>query len=83
MEKRSNAIRRLKIISGQINGLIHLLENERDCKEIFTQIKAVKNAFSGFSSQVMTGMLQECFSENNGGVDPKKMDEIVKYFSKL
>lgn len=85
-EKKQKAVRRLKIISGQVQGLITLLENNADCKDIFPQIKAIKNAFSGFSSQILMGMMEEClFDSENEEYTRKKeeLEEVLKYFSKL
>lgn len=85
-EKKQKAIRRLKIIAGQIQGLITLLENDADCKEVFPQIKAIKNAFSGFSSQVLLGMVEECLLDSVHKEELEKkaeLEEVLKYFSKL
>lgn len=80
MNNRSAAIRRLKIISGQVNGLVQLLEQENDCEKIFPQVKAVKNAFSGFSAEIMMNMIDECLAEDG---EKKKIQPLVKYFTQL
>ena len=59
LETRKSSIRRLKIIAGQISGLIKLIEEE-DCDKLLTQVKATKNAFNGFASELMKNMLSEC-----------------------
>ena len=62
LETRKKSIRRLKIISGQISGLIKLIEKE-DCNELLTQVKATKSAFNGFVSELMKNMLSECLAD--------------------
>lgn len=86
MESRKKALRRLKIISGQVHGLINLIENEKDCEKIFPQIKAVKNAFNGFSAQVTKDMITECFAEKCNFPESKereKFEKMIEKFSEL
>lgn len=80
--ERKSAIRRLKIISGQIDGLIRLLEEEQSCENIFPQIKAVKNAFTAFSSEVTKEMMKQCIP-NLSESETKKLTSLLDHFSKL
>lgn len=79
-KKRISSLRRLKIISGQIEGLMKLLEKEEDCEKIFPQIKAIKSAFGSFSGEVMKDFLEECLIDNPSPESTKKM---IEKFSQL
>ncbi|HID91638.1 TPA: metal-sensitive transcriptional regulator [Candidatus Peregrinibacteria bacterium] len=82
-ETRKNSIRRLKIISGQIFGLIKLIEEE-DCNKLLTQVKATKSAFNGFTSELMKNLLSECLYDikkencSTENCEEKKTQELEK-----
>ncbi len=80
--KRKSAIRRLKIISGQIEGLVRMLESEERCEAVFPQIKAIKNAFHSFSSEVTKEMMKECVPQLSDD-QVEKMETIMNHFTKL
>lgn len=56
-------ITRLKRARGQLDGVIRMLEEGRDCEEVVTQIAAVSKAIerAGFTT-IATGMRQ-CLAE--------------------
>ena len=47
METKKKAVRRLKIIEGQIKGLLGMVERDRYCVDIITQSSAIKEALAG------------------------------------
>ena len=79
-KKRISSLHRLKIIRGQVDGLIALLEKESDCEKIFPQIKAIKSAFGSFSGEVMKDFLQECLLDNP---NPESTKKLIEKFSQL
>ncbi len=94
LETRKSSIRRLKIISGQISGLIKLIEEE-DCNKLLTQVKATKSAFNGFASELMKNMLSECLYDiknqdcktgdcaEKDAKELKKINEIITKFTSI
>lgn len=84
MDKKKDLIRRLKIIQGQIGGVIRMLEAEEDCHKILTQLKAAKSAFHATGEDIVKTSLKECVGTRPlGGVAEKKFDEILKIFSRF
>jgi DNA-binding FrmR family transcriptional regulator len=41
---KQDALRRISLIEGQISGVRRMIEQERDCSDILTQIAAVRGA---------------------------------------
>ncbi len=37
-------VNRIKRISGQVNGILKMIESQRSCEELLVQLKAVKNS---------------------------------------
>jgi DNA-binding FrmR family transcriptional regulator len=57
--KASN-LRRLKRIEGQIRGLQKMVEDDRYCADIVTQIASVQEALRGVGRQLMRNHLKHC-----------------------
>jgi len=77
----ASAKKRLKIIIGQINGIITMMEGNEDCDKIIPQVKAVKNAFASFSREAGKCYLQDCVQKHSG--DEKKLHAIIDMISKF
>jgi len=54
---KKKAIRRLRILEGQVRGLQNMVEKEKYCGEIITQSMAVKEALSGVEGLVLENHL--------------------------
>lgn len=81
-KRRKSSIRRLRIIAGQLEGLIRLIEKQDSCESIFPQVKAIKNAFTSFSSEITKEMMKECIPHLTAE-EVQKMESLVDHFSKL
>jgi DNA-binding FrmR family transcriptional regulator len=57
--KASN-LRRLRRIEGQVRGLQKMVEDDRYCAEIITQVASVQAALRGVAREVMRNHLKHC-----------------------
>ncbi len=55
-------INRLRRAQGQIGGVIRLLEQGRDCKEVVTQLAAANRALDKAGFAILSTGLRECLS---------------------
>jgi len=66
-------VKRLKRIEGQLRGIQKMVENERDCESIITQLVAVRSAIEGVGALVLNNYMKFCFrkgAENeSAGID--------------
>src|SRR5688572_16335965 len=62
-EDRQAVARRLRKIAGQVAGLERMLEEDRYCVDILTQIAAVRSALDAVGVRLLTGHLQHCVAE--------------------
>ena len=53
-------LRRLRRIEGQIRGLQKMVDEERYCADIVTQIASVQEALRGVARQLMRNHLKHC-----------------------
>ena len=71
-EIKKKALRRLKIIEGQMRGLQEMVTKEKYCIDIITQTNAVKKALSGVEDLILENHL------STHAVHQIKMGEIDK-----
>jgi CsoR family transcriptional regulator, copper-sensing transcriptional repressor len=57
--KASN-LRRLRRIEGQVRGLQKMVEDDRYCADIVTQVASVQEALRGVARQLMRNHLKHC-----------------------
>jgi DNA-binding FrmR family transcriptional regulator len=66
--------RRLRRIEGQVRGVLKMMEEQKNCKEVVAQLSAVRNASDRAIAQIVAENLQRCLMEEEGaGKDPEKM----------
>ena len=63
-EHKRKALRRLKIIQGQVGGITKLVEEERYCLEVLTQIAAIQEALRGVSKEIVRNHLETCVNDS-------------------
>ena len=83
-DSREKVLKRIQKIEGQLRGVRKMIEDERTCKDILTQLLAVSGAMKGTISQVIKGNLCECVQNINsdGAIDQDAIEELVKTLSK-
>lgn len=65
---------RLKRIEGQIRGVLRLMDEGKSCKEVVSQLSAVRNASDKAIAQIVAENLQQCLlEEQEAGRDGNKI----------
>ncbi|MGG3477610.1 metal-sensitive transcriptional regulator [Peribacillus frigoritolerans] len=64
MEFDKSSIHRLKRIEGQIKGVLGMMEQGKDCREVVTQLSAVRNAIDRTMGVIVSANLEQCVREN-------------------
>lgn len=59
-ELKARNLKRLRRIEGQIRGLSRMVEEERYCADIMTQIASVQEALRGVGRELMRNHLRHC-----------------------
>ena len=79
------ALRRLSIIEGQIRGIKRMIEDEKYCIDIMTQVSAVKAALGGVGKIMLRRHIEQCVTRailNNGAQSREIIDELMDVLSK-
>ncbi|MES9738923.1 metal-sensitive transcriptional regulator [Peribacillus frigoritolerans] len=64
MEYDKSVINRLKRIEGQIKGVLGMMEQGKDCREIVTQLSAARSAIDRTMGVIVSANLEQCVREN-------------------
>ena len=64
MEYDKSVIHRLKRIEGQVKGVLGMMEQEKDCRDIVTQLSAARNALDRTIGVIVSENLEQCVREN-------------------
>ncbi|MEO1018916.1 MAG: metal-sensitive transcriptional regulator [Pseudomonadota bacterium] len=85
MKDKAKLSARLKRIEGQVRGVARMVEEDRYCIEILTQIRALNAAIDRVGDEVMRDHLGHCVADAmRVGTEEErrdKIDEIMKVLS--
>lgn len=75
---------RLNRASGQIDGIKRMIEEDRYCVDILTQLKAVRSALKTIELSVLEAHMHACLKQSagNDAQRDEKIDEILSLLRK-
>jgi DNA-binding FrmR family transcriptional regulator len=77
-------LNRLRRAQGQLAGVIAMIEQGRDCKDVVTQLAAVSRALDKAGFKIVATGLRECLTgESTNGNPPMTEAELEKLFLAL
>jgi DNA-binding FrmR family transcriptional regulator len=78
-------LNRLRRAQGQLAGVISMIEQGRECKDVVTQLAAVSRALDRAGFKIVATGLRECISgaDVNDGHKPMTEAELEKLFLAL
>ena len=82
-DTRDKLRNRLKRIAGQVAGLQKMVEDDRYCIDVLTQVAAVRSALDALGLELLTDHVEHCVAghaEGNGHAKAKtrSKEELVK-----
>lgn len=80
--KRS-VLNRLRRIEGQMRGLQRMVEEERYCADILTQVSSVQEALRGAGRELLQNHLRHCATEAIRSGDPDQMEAMYRELLQL
>jgi DNA-binding FrmR family transcriptional regulator len=77
-------LNRLRRAQGQLAGVIAMIEQGRDCKDVVTQLAAVSRALDRAGFKIVATGLRECVTGTSpDGAQPLTEEELEKLFLAL
>lgn len=80
---KADVTRRLNRAIGQLNGIKTMVEEDRYCGDVLTQLAAVESAVKAVSREVMQDHLETCVVERVQAGDTEVVDEVMGLFKKF
>ncbi len=79
-------IARLNRASGQITGVVKMIEERKYCPDIITQLQAVRSAIKAVEANILDAHISNCVRDavlsKKESEAREKIDELVKIFKK-
>ena len=72
-------INRIKRIEGQLRGILRMMEEEKDCKEVITQLSAVRSGVDRTIGVIVSNNLMVCIQ--NADTEDEMNDTIQEAIS--
>ncbi|WP_273124650.1 metal-sensitive transcriptional regulator [Metabacillus sp. HB246100] len=76
MEYSDQVKNRVKRIEGQLRGILRMMEETKDCKDVITQLSASRTAIDRTIGVIVSSNLIECVQEANE--KGENTEELVK-----
>jgi len=79
-------LKHLRRIEGQVRGVIRMIEEDRYCADIVTQVSAVRESLQSVAKNLLRNHLSHCAADavRRGGLDADDMfDELVDLVGKI
>ncbi|MGB3303915.1 metal-sensitive transcriptional regulator [Gordonia sp. (in: high G+C Gram-positive bacteria)] len=80
-ESMTAVLNRLKRAQGQLGGVISMIEEGRECKDVVTQLAAVSRALDRAGFKIIATNLRDCVSDTSG--DGPDIETLEKLFLTL
>ena len=83
---KANATKRLSRIAGQVRGLRKMVEEDRYCIDIVTQISAVRAALDRVEEEILRDHVAHCvehaIASGNRADQRRKVAELIEVFGR-
>lgn len=66
---KDSLLRRLRRVEGQVRGLQRMVEDERYCIDVVTQVSAATTALEQVALQLLEDHVRHCVSEGGASVE--------------
>jgi len=82
-DEKKLIINRLNRISGQINGISKMIENDAYCNDVLIQLSAVENSVKSLSTHILENHLYSCVPRDLENGEYDTIDELISLFKRF
>lgn len=80
---KEQILTRLRRVEGQIRGIQRMVEEERECEAIATQLMAARAALDKASLCVMSHHIARCLSAPDGLPEKAQLERVIAFFMRF
>lgn len=77
-----NVKNRLKRSEGQIRGVLNMMEEEKDCKDVVTQLSAIRTSIDRAIGLIVAENLAQCLREESDEENSESIQEAINLIVK-
>jgi CsoR family transcriptional regulator, copper-sensing transcriptional repressor len=77
-ELKASVLTRLRRIEGQVRGLQKMVEEERYCADVITQVSSVQEALRGVSRSLLRNHLEHCAASAIRSAEPGSAEAMYE-----
>ena len=82
--KKDDITHKLKIARGQIDGILQMIEEDRYCVDISTQLQSVQALLKSVNQQILQAHIRNCVREAlQTDAENPKLEEALKLLEKM
>lgn len=81
--EKGDLIKRLNRIEGQVRGVRTMVEEDRYCVDIVTQVSAIQSALNSFNKELLARHIKTCVSDDIQAGNEEAVDELCDLLKKL
>lgn len=81
--EKQGLINRLNRIEGQIRGIRAMVENDRYCADIITQVAAANAALDSFNRELLSSHINSCVVSDIRNEKEGAVEELVALLKKM
>lgn len=79
-----DATRRLRRVEGQVGGIIRMIEERRECRDVIQQVSAASKALERVGFKLLASQMKECLLDEEAAVAAGySPEEIERLFMSL
>lgn len=86
-ETKKSVATRLRRIEGQVGGVLRMIEGDRYCVDVLTQINAVRAALHKVEKQILEDHVAHCvahaFAKGDAREQRVKVEELVETIGRM
>lgn len=82
-KETKDLMNRLSRIEGQVRGIKSMVEEDRYCVDILTQVSAIQSALNSFNKLLLSNHIKTCVVEDIKAGNEQVVDELCKTIQKL
>jgi CsoR family transcriptional regulator, copper-sensing transcriptional repressor len=82
-DSKPELMHRLSRIEGQVRGIAKMVEDDKYCIDILTQVSAAKAAIDKVALELLRDHARHCLTNSQAQGDKDKADELVSAISRM
>ena len=82
-EEKKNLITRVNKLTGQMNGIKRMIEDDRYCDDILIQLSAIDKSIKSLANIILENHMHSCLIKDIKNDNYEVIDEIVQLFKRF